>query len=131
MGKQLIGVHNIDAHVRSDSKSIHIDKDMILSPGAKDILRNRGISITYGSLPHASPKEGYLDNKNSSGKGKPEECPDADNCPLASDCAGTASGNLCKVLSKAEEILTGEYKITDPKSIEAVKQNIRAMLQKG
>jgi hypothetical protein len=131
MAKQLIGVHNIDAHVRSDSKTIHIDRDMILSPGAKDILRNRGISITYGLRPSVALKEENLENKDSSAATKSDECPDAESCLLASDCAGTASGNLCLVLARAEEILTGEYGITDPKSIEAVKLNIRALLQKG
>lgn len=131
MGKQLIGVHNIDAHVRSDSKTIHIDKDMILSPGAKDILRNRGIAITYGPRPPVFPKEENSKISGSAGAATAGDCPDAGDCPLATDCAETASGNLCRILAGAEEILSGEYGITDPDSIEAVKLNIREMLRNG
>lgn len=48
MGKILITKNNVSDFVQDESKEIFIKKNMILSSGAMDILRNRGIAIYYG-----------------------------------------------------------------------------------
>ncbi len=50
MKKQLIGAHNIDDFINPDTSSLCVDAGMILSPGAKDILRNKGVTIVYGEV---------------------------------------------------------------------------------
>ncbi len=44
--KQLIGAHNVNDFIQ-DGKSISVGREMILTPGAKDILLNEGIRICY------------------------------------------------------------------------------------
>ncbi len=44
--KQLVGVHNIDNFIEG-GELIASGNEIILTPGAKDILRTRGISICY------------------------------------------------------------------------------------
>ncbi len=44
--KQLVGVHNIEDFIEG-GELIASGNEIILTPGAKDILRNRGISICY------------------------------------------------------------------------------------
>ncbi len=44
--KQLIGAHNIENFIQ-DGKLTACGSEIILTPGAKDILRNKGISICY------------------------------------------------------------------------------------
>jgi len=48
MQKKLIGPHNVADFICADEKTLRVDSGMILSPGAKDILRVKGISIVYG-----------------------------------------------------------------------------------
>lgn len=47
MSKKLIGNHNVTEFICTDDNTIRVDSGMILSPGAKDVLRNKGISIIY------------------------------------------------------------------------------------
>lgn len=47
MKKVLIGPHNLDTFVQGDK--LCLAQEHILSPGARDAARNRGISIVYGN----------------------------------------------------------------------------------
>lgn len=107
MAKHLIGAHNVDAHIEAESKTIVITKDMILSPGAKDLLRNRGIAIRYGvqpETPSAAARMAPL--KVASGKKENACCRgDAKDCPLTADCRAAGTGSMCRVLARADEIM--------------------------
>ena len=48
IGKKLITKINVSELIQEGSKDIYIGSDMILTSGAMDILRNRGIAIHYG-----------------------------------------------------------------------------------
>lgn len=47
MGKVLLTKNNIEGYISQSQSKIYVDKNMILTSGAQDIIRNRGISIIY------------------------------------------------------------------------------------
>ncbi|MCW8000046.1 hypothetical protein CFK35_19530 [Clostridium sp. cpc1] len=47
MGKVLVTKKNLDKFVKEDSKSFLVDDTIILSPGVKDILDERGVRLIY------------------------------------------------------------------------------------
>ena len=47
MGKKLISPINLNQYISEGQKEILIDKSMIVSPGAKDLLEEQGITIIY------------------------------------------------------------------------------------
>ncbi|PKM51481.1 MAG: hypothetical protein CVV02_05970 [Firmicutes bacterium HGW-Firmicutes-7] len=47
MGKTLLTKNNVEEYILKNQLKIFVDKNMILTSGAKDIIRNRGISIIY------------------------------------------------------------------------------------
>jgi hypothetical protein len=51
MKKTLIGSSRVDEFVKEGEKVLYMDSTMILTSGAKDILRNRGVVIEYGPRP--------------------------------------------------------------------------------
>jgi ethanolamine utilization cobalamin adenosyltransferase len=57
MKKTLIGSSRIDEFIKEGEKTLYMDKTMILTPGAKDTLRNRGVAIEYGPRPVAKTEE--------------------------------------------------------------------------
>ena len=57
MKKTLIGSSRIDEFIKEGEKTLYMDKTMILTPGAKDILRNRGVAIEFGPRPVAETGE--------------------------------------------------------------------------
>ncbi|MDP3480769.1 MAG: hypothetical protein Q8R88_13435 [Desulfoprunum sp.] len=129
MAKHLIGAHNVDAHIEIDTKTIVITKDMILSPGAKDLLRNRGIAISYGPRPGTKPPGAQEAlQKVALSSQQSTCCRDATKaCPSAADCQATGPGSLCRVLVRAEEIMI-TMGITDKTRREAVCLNIVSQL---
>lgn len=44
--KKLIGTHNVEELIQGAS-TVTLGREIILTPGAKDLLRNRGVSIRY------------------------------------------------------------------------------------
>jgi hypothetical protein len=48
VAKKLITKNNFTDFVCKKNNTIYVDHSMILSPGVKDILRDRGITIVYG-----------------------------------------------------------------------------------
>ncbi len=130
MAKQLISVQNLDAFINADTRKIHVDQNMILSPGAKDLLRNRGIAIEYGPAPEGEPEAGKFTVSDSSPAdiGK-SGCLDSKDCPLAEDCLATGPGPLCKTLARAEQILAEEYGIKDRTRLQALSRNIIEQLK--
>jgi ethanolamine utilization cobalamin adenosyltransferase len=53
MKKTLIGSSRVDEFIKEGEKTLYMDKTMILTSGAKDILRKRGVAIEYGPRPVA------------------------------------------------------------------------------
>lgn len=51
MKKELICVENLDAFICKQDGKLYLDQGRILTPGAKDELAKRGVSIVYGPEP--------------------------------------------------------------------------------
>lgn len=49
MKKKLIGTHNVREHICSDDNTLRMDGCLILSPGARDFLRNNGVTVVYAN----------------------------------------------------------------------------------
>lgn len=136
MAKQLIGAANVADHICMESKTIHIDQTMILSPGAKDVLRNQGISINYGPRPVAvTPAAATVAPALAGQATLPVDRPcirgDERDCPLVAECAAGGSGHLCRTMAEAEAILAKKYDITDAARRQAVLVAITKQLTTG
>ncbi len=51
MGKKLVRANCVDEYICTETGTIYVDGTIILAPGAKDLLRNKGIRIVYGKKP--------------------------------------------------------------------------------
>ena len=51
MAKKLVSEKGVEALVVGDK--FYMDGTIILTPGAKDVLRNKGVTIAYGPKPDA------------------------------------------------------------------------------
>ena len=49
MGKKLVSEEAVEGFVVGDK--FYMDGTVILTPGAKDVLRNKGVTIVYGEKP--------------------------------------------------------------------------------
>ncbi|MBU5439235.1 hypothetical protein KQI42_14525 [Tissierella sp. MSJ-40] len=57
MGKKLISPTNLNQYISEGQKEILIDKTMIISPGAKDLLEEQGITIIYDDISKDQSRE--------------------------------------------------------------------------
>lgn len=51
ISKRLITKNNYETYLSKDKMALYLESDMILTPGAKDILRNLAVTIKYGKAP--------------------------------------------------------------------------------
>ncbi len=56
MSKILLRDQNVLDYVDNNQRTLFVTKDMILTPGAKDLLRNQNVSIFYAS-DHLEPHD--------------------------------------------------------------------------
>jgi len=70
LSKTLLRDQNVLDYVDNNQKTLFVTKDMILTPGAKDLLRNQNISILYES-DHLVSQDPY-ENKSSANRVKIE-----------------------------------------------------------
>ena len=63
MKKTLIGSSRIDEFIKEGEKTLYMDKSMILTSGAKDTLRDRGVAIVYGPRPVAETEDTLVSRK--------------------------------------------------------------------
>lgn len=47
MGKILLTKKNIEEYVSQDKNKVYLNRNMILTPGAKDYIRNKGMCIVF------------------------------------------------------------------------------------
>jgi len=108
MGKQLVTRKNVDDLICIDEKKIYIEKDMILTPGAKDIIRNRGITIVYGK-------------KEEKNKEVLNETDDKEEENLDKD----------KIEEKITNILVKDFKISNDERVNKVVSDVLEVLNKN
>ena len=99
MKKKLIEAGKLDSFICKDSKTIYVDNSMLLTPGAKDELRKRKISITR--VADASAQMSTPAEQETSGCSNSAHCTKAE----CDSCEGLVMGIAV--------ILKEEYGITD------------------
>ena len=112
MGKILIGPKNVDQHVCRETNTLYLDNSMILTCGAKDFIRSRGIAISYGKRPDAGEPEAKT----------PAEIP--------AEIKDQAPGNLNleEMLESIIRALKEDHGIEDPQSLERLSLAILSRL---
>jgi len=55
MAKKLVSEKGVDEIIVNGS--VYMDGSIILTPGAKDVLRNKGVAIVYGPRPETSEED--------------------------------------------------------------------------
>lgn len=103
MGKKLVGRDNVEQYICQEGKIISVDQTMILSPGAKDYLREKGISVVYGGQRKTATK-------------------------LARKAGEVSDSDLNSTIQK---ILQRDYAITDSAQVAAVTKQVLARLSTG
>lgn len=99
MAKELITVANLDAYIRKDLGKLFITRNRLITAGAKDELRQRGVQLVYGEEP--SPVQ-----------------PAA---PCGAACGAPAGVDTLKRLAAiVVAILREQYGIRDEKEIETI-----------
>lgn len=116
MGKKLIGCHCVDQYICRDEKKIYIGKNMILTPGVKDYLRNKGIALVYGKAPenNSNPLE--------TPKVRVEKAPAAPEDTKAD--SKTHDKALEKLMINILKILKADFQIEDDKKIKELSLQI-------
>ena len=113
MKKELISVENLDAFICKSDGKLYVSKNRILTPGARDELARRKVSIVYGEEP-APAEHVQAPCRGGGGAGKtffvgPEEG------------TGLASAGSLESLSMAvAHMLKTQYGVTDPREIRAM-----------
>ena len=51
MAKQLVERGNIEQFINQGDTTFYVDQTLLLTPGAKDYLREKGITLVYGDRP--------------------------------------------------------------------------------
>lgn len=118
MKKELICVDNLDAFICKQDGKLYVDQGRILTPGAKDELARRGVSVVYGPEPTPEPA--------------------APSCQPAGPCRGccgtgrtfyvgpeegstlSMAGSLESLTIAVASMLKKEYGVTDPEEIRAM-----------
>lgn len=95
IGKQLITKKNFQEFISSVDKKIYITKEMILTPGAKDEIRNLGIVICFDVKPEKIISQ--IDNVVATKADKVDE----------------KSIDESKIANEIVMLLTSQYHITD------------------
>ena len=54
MAKQLVQRDNITQFINPGETTFYVDQTLLLTPGAKDYLREKGIALVYGERPAAT-----------------------------------------------------------------------------
>ena len=101
MKKRLITVKNLSEFVQN--KELVVQADMIITPGAKDIIREQGVEIRY-------EKSFCESNCESENKVKNE---------IKKDC-----GDLER---KVIDIITKEFKITDSETVQKILSKLKEL----
>lgn len=116
MKKKLIEAGKLDSFICKDSNTIYVDNSMLLTPGAKDELRKRKISISR--VADASVEM-------NSSAGEEAECSNASRCTKAEcdSCEGLVMGIAV--------ILKEEYGITDMAQLKEMSFSIANAVKAG
>ncbi|WP_321391158.1 hypothetical protein [uncultured Desulfuromusa sp.] len=102
MAKQVVGRDNVEQFICHEEKKLYVGKTLILTPGAKDYLQEKGIAVIYG-----------------------EQSPMAD---VSVHKAVVSSG--ADLNNKIQQLLESDFSITDSALITEVTKKVKEKLGK-
>jgi ethanolamine utilization cobalamin adenosyltransferase len=105
MKKKLVSAENISEFLTAGAKEIQVDNSMIITAGAKDYLREKGVKIVYSNQASAA-KASAVNAK----VGRPQD--------------------LKAVVSKIVSILRNDLNVRDAGTIESVTQKVLCGLKR-
>jgi hypothetical protein len=100
--KKLVTKRNIHDYLIEGENEFYVDSSMIISPGAKDILRNKGIVIVYGHREENCSKE-------------ITECKEVSCLDIEEK-----SDSELRIIKTIENLLVQEFKVTDAQMIKEI-----------
>ena len=102
MAKQLVGRDNVEQFICHEEKKLYVGKTLILTPGAKDYLQEKSISVVYGEAPAVAEKP----------------------IPKAAVASGSDLNN------SIQQLLKNDFSITDSTLVAEVTQKVMEKLEK-
>lgn len=110
MKKELITVENLDAFICRQDGKLYVCRNRILTPGAKDELHRRGVSVVYGEepAPAVQPEGGCC------GAGKSFLVGSEEGTPLA------AASSLESLSMAVAAMLRKQYGVTDSEQVRSM-----------
>jgi len=111
MGKKRIGVDNLDTAICPASGKVYADGSIILTPGALDELKKRGIAVVHGPKPEAMAA-GHED--------APTACPPGCTCPACLAALLAGAGDLESLVLAVAGAIKADCHISDPEHLKTV-----------
>ena len=97
MGKRLITVKNLFEYIQD--KELVVQADMIITPGAKDMIREQGIEVRYEKTCGISNSASGNEIRKNTG-----DCEDLEKKVIEKNYKITDSDTIRKILSKIKEL---------------------------
>ncbi|WP_432663252.1 hypothetical protein R9X47_22070 [Wukongibacter baidiensis] len=104
--KKLVTKRNVHDFLIEGEDKFYVDSSTIIAPGAKDILRNKGIVIVYGEREEAKTNE-------------PQKCDEVSN--LDDDKQDEKELKIIKIITN---LLADEFNISDVDEIKEVTSKV-------
>ena len=107
MAKQLVERGNITQFINPGETTFYVDQTLLLTPGAKDYLREKGIALVYGDRPVTAVQ--------------PATAPPVERSQVASQ-----NPELCERIG---EMLRRDFAVRDRKQVEDVTRKVMDRLR--
>ncbi|MFT5700130.1 MAG: ethanolamine utilization cobalamin adenosyltransferase [Desulforhopalus sp.] len=104
MKKKLVSADNISDFLSAGASELHVDNSMIITSGAKDYLRDKGIKLVYF--------------KQIAGATRP------------ANCKVSGGQDLKAVVTKIVSILRNDFQVKDAATVESVTQKVLSGLKR-
>ena len=112
MGKTLIRTETVKQHICREDNAVYLNKSILLTCGAKDYIRNQGISIVYGEKPEPGNRDDESESRH--------PCND----PEKAAPAGKQPKTMEEILEIIIPILKQDHGVVTPESIERLSLKI-------
>ena len=113
MKKELISVENLDAFICRQDGKLYVSRNRILTPGAKDELHRRGVSVVSGEDP-APAVQPQAACRGGCGAGKTFFVGPEEGTPF------TTASSLESLSIAVASMLRKQYGVTDPEQVRSM-----------
>lgn len=110
MKKELITVDNLDSFLCAQDGRLYVNRNRMLSPGAKDELHRRGVTVVYDEEPTPAVQSAGA-CRGCCGAGRTFFVGPEEGSPLAS------AGSLESLTLAVASMLRRQYGVTDPEEV--------------